>query len=259
MIRASLRHAPNSRVPKPPPLPSLQTGRRHPLLALFVGLSAVVVAPSVHAKTASTEPAAAIIYAVTQQLPSLLQVPAHATMQISPVAPESNLDVPSCPSPIVSASPVPHPLVEAKVKCRNPDWTIYVPVHLQAWVHAITAVSTLAPGALISANSISTRRIDALATPAGFLTNPDAAIGKVVRTRIDAGTPISPTLLQEPTLVHRGQSVTIHVRDGDISITTRGRALQSGRKGDTILVRNPSTQEVLHATVTSAGQLTLSF
>lgn len=73
------------------------------------------------------------------------------------------------------------------------------------------------------------------------------------RHSINAGAIIRDNDLIEPILVARSDIITMTLNTGRISLTTRGRALNSGSMGDTIRVTNLSSNRTIEATVTGEG------
>jgi flagella basal body P-ring formation protein FlgA len=78
------------------------------------------------------------------------------------------------------------------------------------------------------------------------------ALGMEVRHQLAPGQPIQAADLGPPTLVRRGQLVTMRLDSAGLSVTAEGQALQSGAAGDTVRVLNPSSRAVIEAEVTGA-------
>lgn len=92
-------------------------------------------------------------------------------------------------------------------------------------------------------------------TPAqarGILTAQQAA-GKEATRNFAAGMALRPADVVEPRLVRRGEPVAITLRNGGLAITTTGRALASGGKGDLVRVVSLSTNRTLDAVVEGTG------
>ncbi len=61
--------------------------------------------------------------------------------------------------------------------------------------------------------------------------------------------------LEQPQLVDRGENVLITFKNGPLVLTTKGKALQSGAKGDIIRVTNLNSHRTVNASVTSENQV----
>lgn len=86
-------------------------------------------------------------------------------------------------------------------------------------------------------------------------TSSDALVGKVARQTLLPGRPIAPNAIREQYLVNQGKSAQIVFRDGALTITASGLALQSGGKGDVISVRNIDSGRTVRGTVEADGSV----
>lgn len=70
---------------------------------------------------------------------------------------------------------------------------------------------------------------------------------------ISAGSELRLELLAPPNEINRGDAVHIEVRSGAARLDLTARALNAGRSGDTISVRNPESNKIFQARVTGKG------
>jgi flagella basal body P-ring formation protein FlgA len=84
--------------------------------------------------------------------------------------------------------------------------------------------------------------------------SPDEIIGMAARMNIQAGRIITEGMIEEPTVVFRGETVTVFIRLGNAFITLHGIPLDSGGVGDEIRVRNPDSNAIITATVTGPSR-----
>ncbi len=82
-------------------------------------------------------------------------------------------------------------------------------------------------------------------------------IGMTPRRMVVAGKPVRTVDLQSPQLVERGKNVTIVFNEGPLQLTTLGKALQNGAKGDLIRVVNNSSNRPVDAIVNGPGEVTV--
>lgn len=66
--------------------------------------------------------------------------------------------------------------------------------------------------------------------------------GKLALTDIKENSVITSNLLKEKIVVFRGNQVTIRIRNGDLTLTSVGEALQDGVRGQNISVKVTSFQ-----------------
>jgi flagella basal body P-ring formation protein FlgA len=81
------------------------------------------------------------------------------------------------------------------------------------------------------------------------------AIGQVVRRPLREGQILTPSMIEAPTLVRRGETVTVIALAGGIRIETVARAKQAGTEGELIYVETLDTREPFAAQVSGAGEV----
>ena len=172
---------------------------------------------------------------------------------------DSRLRLPPCSNIDVELPPANSATMTAKVICPSPSWTLYVPIHLHAWVEAVVAATNLAPNTPLTPALLSRGQADAFSGTGGFITDPHQAEGKILRAGVMAGAPILSPLLDLPISVHRGQKVMLTLTDPEMIIKTTATALDDGRVGDTITVQNADSQKTLRATVARDGGVEIRF
>jgi len=79
--------------------------------------------------------------------------------------------------------------------------------------------------------------------------------GKASRRTLRRGQPLSRRALIEPMLVDRGATVEIVARDVGVEVRVSGEALQAGRRGEVIEVRNVANGRVIRARVIGPGSV----
>jgi len=114
---------------------------------------------------------------------------------------------------------------------------------------SVTANSTLSRGTQISSGDISVEA-EAGENPQDVLSH---YVGKELTRTIYSGTEIRDRDLQEPLLVKRNSPVTMIYRVGRLEISTNGRALSEGAKGDIVRVMNMDSRQAVEGRVTGAG------
>lgn len=172
---------------------------------------------------------------------------------------DSRLRLPPCPNINVDLPPNNSALMTAKVSCTEPSWTLYVPVHLHAWVQAVIAATNLAPNTPLAAAQLTRGRADAFAGNGGLITDMRQAEGKILRFGLIAGAPVLSSQLDLPVAVHRGQKVMLTLNDQEMTIKTTATALEDGRVGDSISVENQESQKTVRATVARDGSVEINF
>lgn len=80
-------------------------------------------------------------------------------------------------------------------------------------------------------------------------------IGMTPRRMALNGKPLTETEIQAPQIVERGQTVTMVFNSGMIRLTAKGRALESGAKGEFIRVVNATTSRNVHAIISGEQEV----
>lgn len=143
-----------------------------------------------------------------------------------------------------------------ELRCDDPEpWRLYVSAHVRILAPVWVAANSLGRGERIRAGDLrqSQRDVSTLRRPG--IKHRKAALGQTVRRRLAAGAVVSPNLLKKPQIVQRGQRVTIEAGGGALGVRMVGEALQSGRRGDHIRVRNRSSEKIIDAEVTADGRV----
>lgn len=141
------------------------------------------------------------------------------------------------------------------VSCSSPAWTLYVPVRISNEHGVLIATRNLRAGETLATDALSIQKRDTAKMPAGYVTDPQLAVGKVLRQPVAAGAPLVPDMLGAPITIRRGQIVTLLSRVGAIEVRAQGKALADGTAGDHISVENDSSQRVVEGRVGADGSV----
>jgi flagella basal body P-ring formation protein FlgA len=227
--------------------------------ALLVGLMAVFLAEPRTPAAAETEAPESIRTAVEAAVAPRLGAVKDAAVEVAVGAIDSRLHLPSCPTLQVILPPTNAAVMTARVECDSPNWTIYVPVRLHAWIDAVVAAINLMPNTKLSPDLLTSARVDMFASNGGLLTEATRAEGKILRVGLLAGAPVLSPFLEMPIVVHRGQRVLLTLTDPSMIIRATALALEDGRIGESIRVENPDTNKTLQATVAGDGTVEIKF
>jgi flagella basal body P-ring formation protein FlgA len=141
------------------------------------------------------------------------------------------------------------------VRCEGVQpWKIYVPVRVAIYKKVVVASNPLNKGIPLTAEDLRLTEQNTANLNSGFYTEKDALIGKVLTRSVSAGMPLTNAYLENPVLIQRGQMVTLLVKKGELEVTSHGIALNKGRVGDVIAVKNTSSKRVIEGTVMT-GQM----
>ncbi|WP_281683771.1 flagellar basal body P-ring formation chaperone FlgA [Thalassobaculum salexigens] len=105
------------------------------------------------------------------------------------------------------------------------------------------------PGQVITEDMISWERVAARRASVTTVTQRDDIVGQTARRPLTAGVPVRLTDLKPNLLVTKGELITLTVRTGTMTLTARGKALESGTRNAVIRVTNVQSQKVVEARV----------
>jgi len=105
------------------------------------------------------------------------------------------------------------------------------------------------PGQVISEDMITWQRVPTRRASVTTVTRHEDIVGQTARRPLTAGVPIRLTDLKPNLLITKGDTITVMVRTGLMTLTVRGRALESGTEGAVIRVRNSQSDKVVEAVV----------
>ncbi|MFA7496241.1 MAG: flagellar basal body P-ring formation chaperone FlgA [Acidithiobacillus sp.] len=146
------------------------------------------------------------------------------------------------------------------VRCTAPSaWQLYLPVQIQMSQMVVIAATPLSAGTILSARDLTIVHRDTAGLSGSTLSNLHQAIGQVLRFGTLAGQPITTTMLDAPEVVHAGEQITLYAEGEGIRIATIADAIENGRPGQTILVRNLQSGRVVRGTVTPQGHVVVPF
>lgn len=125
-------------------------------------------------------------------------------------------------------------------------------------VEAVLCARRIERGEVLRASDLVHERRPRKAVGADVVTDSANVIGLAARNTLRAGAPLRRAELMKPEIVHRNEGVTIVYEAPGILLSTRGKALESGAKGDLINVENLQSKRTVQGTITAPGRITVS-
>src|SRR5690606_7771109 len=83
----------------------------------------------------------------------------------------------------------------------------------------------------------------------------ESVSGMMMRRPVNAGTVVTPDLLEAPNAIERGDHVIITARSGSFSVSSRGKALASAGVGEQVLVENLRSSRTVKARAVGPGRV----
>lgn len=222
-------------------------------LACCLGLSPAMGEPA-------TQPLEEIRSAVAKHLESRHDAGPSGQVQIEVSRLDPRLRLADCDIPLTvdanEAQPNRGGRVTAEVRCegRTP-WRIFVPAQVREIRPLVVAARPLSRGTLLTESHLEVSREDINQQHRGYLVDPAAAIGKVTRRQIGRGAILTPSDLETPQVLRRGDRVTLISGRPGFTVTARGEVLSAAGLGDRVRVRNLNSKRVVEGIVESENEV----
>lgn len=169
---------------------------------------------------------------------------------------DANLRMPACAQPL-QAKATANTTVE--VACpQTGGWRLFVPVKVRREQQVLVLARGVAAGEVLGAADISSVTRDTARLSGAVLLKPEAAVGRVARRALSAGSLLSATDLVAPRTVRRGDNVALVSRRGGVEVRMAGRALGDAGEGERVSVENLSSRRVMQGTATPDGDVLVS-
>jgi len=150
------------------------------------------------------------------------------------------------------------PTANTTVEVSCPDaggWRLFVPVKVRRNQTVLVLARGIAAGETLTAADISTAQRDAARIAGAVLADPNAAIGRIARRQLQAGTLLSSNDLVAQRLIKRGDNVALVSRRGSVEVRIAGRAMGDAGENERISVENLSSRRIVQGTVDARGDV----
>jgi flagella basal body P-ring formation protein FlgA len=131
--------------------------------------------------------------------------------------------------------------------------SIRVSGRLHSVVMAPVLVRAVSRGEPIGPADIAWMEIEADRLSANVILDPERLVGFVARRALSPNQPVAEADVEAPLAVRRGETVTMVLQTGAMTLTAQGQALQDGSVGDVIRVINTQSSRTIEATVEAPG------
>jgi len=174
---------------------------------------------------------------------------------------DTRLRLPTCPNKQLIASTSHHSSIErastVAIKCSNTpnDWKIYVPFKIRILTDVIVAARTLPKGTLLTESDFKKASVDSKKLRSAYFTQASQVKGLITKSTIYSGRVITAKKLRLPQLISRGDPVTITAINSAIRVSMKGIAIENGRLGDRIRVKNLSSSQTIDAKIVAKQQV----
>ena len=177
------------------------------------------------------------------------------TIDVEAMPIDQRVEIPECTSTLTfSSSPeaLSQSNVSVKAQCNNNDWYMFMVVKATETQPVVVISSAVSPGTLLTEDNIHIINMDKKRLRRSTFADIKDVVGARIKRRVSAGRPVDPNNL---CYVCKGDSVTISAGNPSMRVKTSGVALEDGRMGETIQVKNRRSNKKIYARVSSTGQV----
>lgn len=168
---------------------------------------------------------------------------------------DERINIPNCSEAFVFTSnnmQAKQSNVSVKVQCPNTQWYLFTHATVSIIKEVVVANDNLSPGSLLTKNNIQVVEIDKNKLRGSTFSSLDEILGARIKRRVRTGNIISDRML---CFICKGDRVTIAAVSGGLSIQVYGVAEEDGVLGETIQVRNLSSDKLVYAKVASTSEV----
>ncbi len=144
-----------------------------------------------------------------------------------------------------------------EMRCVEPSWQLYIPATIDIYGKVVIARTSIPKNTLLRSHHLELREQQINVSRYANYNAVGLVSGMRTKRSIRQGAVISPSNLEPPMLVARGDQVIISAESDVIAIQMKGEALNSGALGEQISVKNLSSNRVIRARVTERGKVSV--
>lgn len=179
-------------------------------------------------------------------------------------AQDPRLRLPACQSPLAiepHANAELRGRVNLRVTCLDRDWFIYLAADIRRLVPVVVARNAIPRGTGLTPNLLALQEMDVSRLRGNYYTAIQDVTGMRLRNRLRPGDAVTNVNLMASDAVNRGDQVMILAVSGTGALGVRmaGEALDNGKVGDQVRVKNLQSGRVIRALVVGRGQVEVRF
>jgi len=145
------------------------------------------------------------------------------------------------------------------IRCSgNTSWTVFLSAHINLYADVIKTAQPLNRGHILQKSDLIMNEQDLSQLKYGFFTEPQYLIGKQLTRRLVQNSVIKANYIKSPTLVKRGELVSIIAENPQYSVKMTGTAMMDGARGDRIRVKNLSSKRIIEGIVKKSGVVSIN-
>jgi flagella basal body P-ring formation protein FlgA len=171
---------------------------------------------------------------------------------------DKRVNIPACSSSLIfSSSPeaLSQSNVSVKAECQDNNWYMFMVVKATETQAVVIISRAVSPGTLLTNDNLNVINMNKKRLRSSTFSDIEDVVGARIKRRVSAGRPVDPKNL---CYVCKGDRVTISAGTTNMMVKTSGIALEDGRMGQTIQVKNRRSDKKIYARVASTGQVEIN-
>jgi len=145
------------------------------------------------------------------------------------------------------------------IKCNSTrPWTVYLNADINLYAEALHSAGPLNQGDVLTRADLEYIEVNLSQTRYGYFTEMEQLIGQQLKRRLPQNRLIKANYVEPPTLVKRGELVSIVAENRGYSVKMSGTAMSNGSRGERVQVRNNSSKRIVEGVVEEFGVVSIN-
>jgi len=145
------------------------------------------------------------------------------------------------------------------VRCDSASpWTVFLNADINLYAEALHSAGPLNRGDILRENDLEYIEVNLSQVRNGYYTEIDQLVGQQLKRRLPQNRLIKANYVEPPTLVKRGELVSIVAENRGYSVKMSGTAMSNGSRGERVQVRNNSSKRIVEGVVQDLGVVSIN-
>ncbi|VAW63981.1 Flagellar basal-body P-ring formation protein FlgA [hydrothermal vent metagenome] len=238
---------------------------RHSFICLFF-LSSALSTSTAFAKPAPQPPAieshSHIIQTSRQFLDANIDASAYSRVEIKMGHLDPRLRLTKCEVPLTTSLAAGSRFAgktTVHIRCSGAaPWTAFLSSHIRLYANVIKTAQPLTRGHILQKSDLIEGEENLGQLKYGFFTETQNLLGKQLTRRLPQNKIIKANYIKSPTLIKRGELVSIIAENSGYSVKMTGTAMMNGARGERIRVKNLSSKRIIEGIVKASGVVSIN-
>jgi flagella basal body P-ring formation protein FlgA len=146
----------------------------------------------------------------------------------------------------------------ARFMLAGQDAPVDLSGRIELMIEAPHLIASLRAGSVLQESDIEMKQVPLKFAETGGAAELADVVGKALVRQSRAGMMLRPSDVTEPELISRNEMITIYYRNGPLTLTVKGQALDGAGQGEAVQVLNLMSRKVLTAIAVSPGAVEIS-